>query len=114
MPGAVCYGAEKAALERMTQGLAAEVFEDGISVTCLSPSVVVATPGTLYHHLVETMQDGEPIEYMTRAALLLVTEPVHKISGRVTYSQELLKEYGLIKQGAGIGFERKGSGYSQI
>jgi citronellol/citronellal dehydrogenase len=33
MPGAVCYGAEKAALERMTQGLAAEVFEDGISVT---------------------------------------------------------------------------------
>lgn len=114
MPGAVCYGAEKAALERMTQGLAAEVFEDGISVTCLSPSVVVATPGTLYHHLVETMQDGEPIEYMTRAALLLVTEPVNKISGRVTYSQELLKEYGLIKQGAGIGFERKGSGYSQI
>ena len=62
MPGAVCYGAEKAALERMTQGLAAEVFEDSISVTCLSPSEVVATPGTLYHHLVETMQDGEPIE----------------------------------------------------
>jgi NAD(P)-dependent dehydrogenase (short-subunit alcohol dehydrogenase family) len=114
MPGAVCYGAEKAALERMTQGLAAEVFEDGISVTCLSPSEVVATPGTLYHHLVETMQDGEPIEYMSRAALLLVTEPVNKISGRVTYSQELLKEYGLIARGTGIGFDRKGSGYSQI
>ena len=114
MPGAVCYGAEKAALERMTQGLAAEVFEDSISVTCLSPSEVVATPGTLYHHLVETMQDGEPIEYMSRAALLLVTEPVNKISGRVTYSQELLKEYGLITRGTGIGFDRKGSGYSQI
>src|SRR5215467_6536109 len=114
MPGAVCFGAEKAALERMTQGLAAEVFEDGISVTCLSPSEVVATPGTLYHHLVETMQDGEPIEYMSRAALLLVTEPVNKISGRVTYSQELLKEYGLITRGTGIGFDRKGSGYSQI
>ncbi|MBV8138678.1 MAG: SDR family NAD(P)-dependent oxidoreductase [Deltaproteobacteria bacterium] len=113
-PGAVCYGAEKAALERMTQGLAAEVFEEGISVTCLSPSEIVATPGTLYHHLVETMQDGEPIEYMVRAALLLVTEPVNKISGRVTYSQELLKEYGLITRGTGIGFDRKGSGYSQI
>src|SRR6516162_6214993 len=112
--GAVCYGAEKAAMERMTQGLAAEVFEDGISVTCLSPSEVVATPGTLYHHLVETMQDGEPIEYMSRAALLLVTEPVNKISGRVTYSQELLKEYGVITRGTGIGFDRKGSGYSQI
>ena len=112
--GHVCYGAEKAAMERMTQGLAAEVFEDNISVTCLSPSEVVATPGTVYHHLVETMQDGEPIEYMARAALLLVTEPVNKISGRVTYSQELLKEYGIIKKGTGIGFDRKGSGYSQI
>lgn len=112
--GHVCYGAEKAAMERMTQGLASEVFEDNISVTCLSPSEVVATPGTVYHHLVETMQDGEPIEYMARAALLLVTEPLNKISGRVTYSQELLKEYGIIKKGAGIGFDRKGSGYSQI
>ena len=42
--GAVCYGAEKAALERMTQGLAEEVYEYGISVTCVSPSVVVPTP----------------------------------------------------------------------
>jgi len=114
MPGACCYGAEKAAMERMTQGLAAEVFDDGISVTCLSPSEVVATPGTVYHHLVQSQQDGEPIEYMAQAALLLVTEPVNKISGRVTYSQELLKEYGAIKEGKGIGFERKGSGYSQI
>ncbi|HKM99580.1 MAG TPA: SDR family NAD(P)-dependent oxidoreductase [Candidatus Binataceae bacterium] len=112
--GHVCYGAEKAAMERMTQGLASEVFDDGISVTCLSPSEVVATPGTVYHHLVETPQDGEPIEYMARAALLLTTEPVNKITGRVTYSQELLKEYGLIEKGRGIGFDRKGSGYSMI
>ncbi len=46
--GAVCYGAEKAAMERMTQGLAEEVYEDGISVTCLSPSVVVPTPGAVF------------------------------------------------------------------
>jgi citronellol/citronellal dehydrogenase len=112
--GHVCYGAEKAAMERMTQGLASEVFGDNISVTCLSPSEVVATPGTVYHHLVETQQDGEPIDYMARAALLLVTEPVNKITGRVTYSQELLKEYGIIEKGSGIGFDRKGSGYSQV
>src|SRR6185503_1032088 len=30
--GSVCYGAEKAALERFTQGLAAEVQEFGVSV----------------------------------------------------------------------------------
>ena len=50
--GGVCYGAEKAALERFTQGLAEEVYDDGISVTCVSPSQVVATPGTVHHHLV--------------------------------------------------------------
>src|SRR5258707_569289 len=45
--GGVCYGAEKAALERFTQGLAEEVYDDGISVTCVSPSQVVATPGAV-------------------------------------------------------------------
>ncbi len=112
--GGVCYGAEKAALERMTQGLASEVYSDNISVTCLSPSEVVVTPGTVYHHLVTGPQDGEPVEYMARATLILATEPVKKITGRVTYSQELMKEYGLLKEGRGIGFDRKGSGYSLI
>jgi citronellol/citronellal dehydrogenase len=112
--GSVCYGAEKAALERMTQGLASEVYAENISVTCLSPSEVVATPGTVYHHLVTGPQDGEPLEYMARATLILATEPVNKITGRVTYSQELMKEYGLLKEGRGIGFDRKGSGYSLI
>lgn len=115
-PGSVCYGAEKAALERFTQGLAEEVHEFGISVTCVSPSVVVATPGTVYHHLVTGPDDpnGEPADYMARSALILATEPLEKVTGRVTYSQVLLKEYGLIDQGRGIGFERQGSGYSLI
>src|SRR5437879_2512176 len=114
--GSVCYGAEKAALERMTQGLAEEVYEYGISVTCVSPSVVVVTPGTIHHHLVTGKDDpnGEPGEYMARAALILATEPVEKISGLVTYSQVLLKDHGLIKEGRGIGFEREGSGYSRM
>jgi citronellol/citronellal dehydrogenase len=57
-----CYGAEKAALERFTQGLAEEVYEYGVSVTCVSPSMVVATPGTVHHHLVSGPDDpnGEP------------------------------------------------------
>ena len=37
--GGTCYGAEKAALERFTQGLASEVYPHGISVTCVSPGV---------------------------------------------------------------------------
>ena len=114
--GGTLYGAEKAALERFTQGLASEVYGDGVSVTCVSPSQVVPTPGTVFHHLVTGMDDprGEPPELMARAALLLATEPLEKISGRVTYSQEILQEFGWITGGKGTGIERKGSGYSQI
>jgi len=114
--GATLYGAEKAALERFTQGLASEVYEQGISVTCVSPSQVVATPGVLHHKLVKSVDDprAEPEELMAKAALLLATEPVEKVSGRVTYSQEILAEMGWIEEGHGIGFDREGSGYSKI
>jgi citronellol/citronellal dehydrogenase len=114
--GGVCYGAEKAALERFTQGLAEEVYDDGISVTCVSPSQVVATPGTVHHHLVTGADDptGEPIEWMAQSALILATEPLDKVTGLVTYSQPLLKQFGVIEKGVGIGFDRKGSGYSLI
>jgi NAD(P)-dependent dehydrogenase (short-subunit alcohol dehydrogenase family) len=110
------YGASKAALERFTQGLAQEVWPHRISVTCFSPSQVVPTPGTVYHHLVEGMNDprGEPPELMAKAALLLATEPYDKVSGRVTYSQQILKEFGWIDKAQGGGVDRPGSGYSQI
>jgi citronellol/citronellal dehydrogenase len=114
--GGTLYGAEKAALERFTQGLASEVYDDNVSVTCVSPSQVVATPGTVHHQLVKDLDDprAEPVEYMARAALLLATEPLDQVSGRVTYSQEILKEFGWIEESQGIGAERAGSGYSQI
>jgi len=114
--GGTCYGAEKAALERFTQGLAAEVYQYGISVSCVSPSQVVPTPGTVHHRLVRGLDDpaGEPPELMAKAALLLASEPQEKISGLVTYSQVLLKQFGLIDDGKGIGFDVAGSGYSQI
>jgi len=114
--GGTLYGAEKAALERFTQGLASEVYHDGVSVTCVSPSLVVPTPGTVFHHLVTGMDDprGEPPILMAKAALLLATEPREKVAGRVTYSQEILLEFGWISEGRGLGVDRKGSGYSQI
>jgi NAD(P)-dependent dehydrogenase (short-subunit alcohol dehydrogenase family) len=114
--GGTCYGAEKAALERFTQGLASEVYQYGISVTAVSPSQVVATPGTVHHKLVTSMDDprGEPVAYLAQATLLLATEPYDKISGRVTYSQQILKEYGVITAARGRGVDTPGSGYSQV
>ena len=114
--GGTMYGASKAALERMTQGLAQEVQDYNMAVSCYSPSQVVPTPGTVYHKLVDGLEDprGEPVEYMARTALLLASEAPEKVNGRVTYSQQILKEFGWIKEGHGIGFEREGSGYSKI
>ena len=114
--GAACYGAEKAALERFTQGLASEVYEFGISVTCVSPSLVVPTPGTIYHNLVTGMDDpkGEPPALMADAALLLATEPLDAVTGRVTYSQQILKEFGWITEAQGRGVTMPGTGYSEI
>ena len=113
--GGTMYGATKAAIERFSQGLAEEVYQYGISVTCVSPSLVVPTPGTVYHKLVTGFDDprGEPPEMMAKAILLLATEPLDKVTGRVTYSQAVLKEFGWISEGKGLGIDRPGSGYSQ-
>ncbi|HXA98709.1 MAG TPA: SDR family NAD(P)-dependent oxidoreductase [Candidatus Dormibacteraeota bacterium] len=114
--GGTCYGAEKAALERFTQGLASEVYQYGISVTSLAPSQVVPTPGTVYHRLVSSLDDprGEPPLLMAQAALLLASEPAERVSGRVTYSQQILREYGWIQTARGRGVDSRGSGYSEI
>jgi citronellol/citronellal dehydrogenase len=114
--GGTMYGSTKAALERFTQGLAQEVQQHDISVTAVSPSQVVATPGTVYHKLVAGHDDpnSEPPAYMARAALLLASEPAEKVNGRVTYSQQILAEYGLIDAPTGRGVTTAGSGYSQI
>jgi citronellol/citronellal dehydrogenase len=114
--GWTCYGAAKAALERFTQGLAEEVYSDGISVTCVSPSEVVVTPGTVFHRLVNTANEPEvePEEYMARAVMILATEPLDKVTGRVCYSQQILKEYGLIEKAGGMGVDYPGSGFSQM
>ena len=116
--GNTCYGAEKAALERFSQGLAQEVKQYGISVTCVSPSQVVPTPGTIYHNLISGLDDpnGENPDLMAKAALLLASEPMRKVTGRVTYSQQILKEFGWINEGKGTGVDpdKPGSGYSQI
>lgn len=115
--GGVMYGATKAALERFTQGLAQEMSaHGGIAITALSPSRVVPTPGTVHHKLVTGIDDprGEPPSMMARAALLLASEPASKVNGRVTYSQQILKEFGWIEKAAGRGVDTVGSGYSQI
>ena len=114
--GRSLYGAEKAALERFTQELASEVYEQGIRVTCVAPSQIVPTPGVVHHRLMEGRDpdDWEGPEVIAQAALLLATEPLEKVTGRVTYSQQILQEFGLRAEARGWGATQKGSGFSEI
>jgi len=106
------YAATKAAVERLTQGLAEEVYSHGITVAAVAPSNTVATPGGGYLQIKHPK--SEPPEMIARAVLLLASEPQDKVTGRVTYSQAVLKEFGWIDAGYGVGIDYPGTGYSQI
>jgi NAD(P)-dependent dehydrogenase (short-subunit alcohol dehydrogenase family) len=91
--GGTVYGMCKAALERFSTGLAAELWDDNIAVNALSPNRVVPTAGTLFHHLTtEDNPDAEPPAVMAEAALQLCSAEPHTLTGRITYSQDLLAE----------------------
>ena len=85
------YGMVKAALDRFTTGLAAEVFDDGIAVNSLAPWDNVATPGAGAHDLVHEYA-LEGIEWMPEAALALCSGDPAKLTGRIAFSQPLLAE----------------------
>lgn len=94
--GGTVYGMCKAALERFTTGLAAELHEDKIAVNVISPGLV-ATPGVMHHHLInESNKDNvTPVEHMAEACLRLSYGDASTLSGRITYADVMLKEFNL-------------------
>ncbi len=89
--GGTVYGMCKAALERFSTGLAAELYGDNIAVNALSPTQVVPTPGTVFHHLTtEDDPNAKPPAVMAQAALRLCRAEPRTMTGLIAYSQELL------------------------
>ncbi len=94
--GGTVYGMCKAALERFTTGLAAEVSRDNIGVNVISPGLV-ATPGVMHHGLVNDSNKDNvtPVEHMAEACLRLSYGDASTLSGRITYADVMLKEFDL-------------------
>lgn len=92
--GSSVYGLCKAALERLTLGMAAELYDDGIAVNALAPWDNVRTPGAGAHDLVDDYR-LEPEELIAEAALQLCSGERQRLTGRVAYSQPLLAELGV-------------------
>jgi citronellol/citronellal dehydrogenase len=86
------YGTVKAALNRLTKSLAAELYDDGIAVNAAAPSNPVATPGAGTLDLAKT--DTEDIELITQTALTLVTADPKSMTGRIAHTQPFLREIG--------------------
>ena len=89
------YGASKAALNRLTNGLAIELVESGIRVNTVEPKVGVLTEGAdrLVGDVVAT-EAFESMEQMVEAAAALCGVPA-TVTGRVCVSLDVLEELRL-------------------
>jgi NAD(P)-dependent dehydrogenase (short-subunit alcohol dehydrogenase family) len=89
--GCVPYGMCKAALDRLTTGLAAELHGTGVNVNALGTSGLVVTPGATA--VSPHTPDNVPVEpngAMAEAALILCTGEAGVMTGRIAYSMDLL------------------------
>jgi NAD(P)-dependent dehydrogenase (short-subunit alcohol dehydrogenase family) len=93
--GATLYGLTKAALDRLTTGLAAELSGDGIAVNSLAPVAAVMTPGVAALGIVPDVPElVEPVELMAEAAVAVASGDPAVLTGRILYTKPLLDELG--------------------
>jgi len=85
------YGMCKAAIERLSTGLAAELYNDGINVNALAPTHIVPTFGAkAFFDLSE--RTTEPPEDIANAVHHLVSGSATRITGQILYSQDVLAQ----------------------
>jgi NAD(P)-dependent dehydrogenase (short-subunit alcohol dehydrogenase family) len=90
------YATSKAALDRLSTGLAAEFYAQGIAVNALAPVAAVITPGVEASDVGKWIEPSmiEPVEAMAEAALALCSGDPAELTGRVVYSLRFLEEIG--------------------
>jgi citronellol/citronellal dehydrogenase len=89
------YGATKAALNRMTAGLAGELDGSGVRINAVGPRVAVMSEG--FAQLIGDMlaaERFEPIEDTVEAVVALCDCPAH-ITGSIFCSLDLINDWGL-------------------
>jgi NAD(P)-dependent dehydrogenase (short-subunit alcohol dehydrogenase family) len=94
-PTMTLYGASKAALNRITVGLAAELEGTGVRVNAVEPRAAVLTEGAAALVGESLTEDQiESLEAMTEAVVALADCPA-ALSGRICVSLDLIEELGL-------------------
>jgi NAD(P)-dependent dehydrogenase (short-subunit alcohol dehydrogenase family) len=82
--GDVIYASMKAALQRFTQGVAAELLDSNIAVNCVGPSTAIRTPGA--SQLIPDAFPTEPVEYLAETVLAMCHLPATERTGLVAFS----------------------------
>lgn len=93
--GGTPYGGTKRALEALTEGLAAELKQQGITVNSLQPLSAIETPGYLFAQLPRGEQGSAapelpPPDSYVEAAVLLATQSPDTFTGRVHNDAEVI------------------------
>jgi citronellol/citronellal dehydrogenase len=86
------YGTVKAALDRLTLSLAAELYASGIAVNAAAPFKPVPTEGAGALDLAK--EDTEDISLITETVFILCTGDPADLTGRIAYTQPFLRELG--------------------
>ncbi len=102
--GGTAYGATKAALERFTQGLASEVYQDKVSVNALSPYLPIWSEGGHFFR----SNTGEPDysgwrlkgDVFGDAAVVICRQTAGVYTGNILYDELVMaKEGGVSAEG---------------
>ena len=89
------YGASKAALERLTWGLAAELGPHNIAVNALKPLRPVATEGFRYQRPDADFSTWATPEDMAKATVYLAGQDARGLTGAIITAEELVRRLGL-------------------
>lgn len=89
------YGVAKAAIERLTWGLSAELGPHNISVNCLKPLRPVLTEGFQSQRPNADFSTWATPEAMVKAALFLADQDARGLSGAIITAEELVQRRNL-------------------
>lgn len=94
--GGTAYGAGKAHMERFTQGMAAEVWQDNIAVNCLSPRGGIASEGQRWFRqgtpYAGAREDGI---IMGDAGAIMCEKDPKTYTGKILYDEDVLSDAGV-------------------
>jgi len=84
--GDTVYASVKAALNRFSQGLAAELVDANIAVNVVAPSTAIRTPGA--DQLIPGDYPTEDVAYLAATVLDMCHLPAAERTGRIAYSMQ--------------------------